>query len=219
MSKKGKKYYCVWVGHEPGVYTSWDACQAQIKGYRDAKYKSFPSLAEAEAAYKQSWQDFYQSKAGPSKAAAKQSLKDSVHDKYGKEIDINSICVDAACSGNPGKMEYRGVQTVTGQEIFHSPVFPIGTNNIGEFLAIVHALALYHEKQPGLIIYTDSKIAQNWVRLGKAKTKLDRNGKTAQLYQVVARAEKWLKTHTYKNPILKWETKKWGEIPADFGRK
>ena len=209
------------MGHTPGVYETWNACQAQIKGFQGAKYKSFGSLAEAESAYKQSWQKFYESSgsSGSKKNPFKPNPSDYVHEKYGTEIVIDSIAVDAACSGNPGKMEYRGVQTVTGKEIFHSPIFPVGTNNIGEFLAIVHALALYHEKQPGLTIYTDSKIAQGWVKRGKAKTKLERNGKTAHLYQVIARAEKWLATHTFKNPIIKWETKEWGEIPADFGRK
>ena len=219
MAKQKKKYYCVWVGHTPGVYSNWSDCQAQTRGYSGAKFKSFGSLGEAEYAYKKGWQESYTSNSGPSKTMIKQRLKDQIHEKYGTEININSICVDAACSGNPGKMEYRGVQTVTGEEIFHSPAFPVGTNNIGEFLAIVHALALYYEKQPELTIYTDSKIAKNWVRQGKAKTKLTHNGKTAHLYEVITRAEKWLKNHTYKNPILKWETREWGEIPADFGRK
>lgn len=221
MSKKKKKYYTVWVGHTPGVYENWNACQAQIKGFGGAKYKSFSSLAEAKSAFDASWQQYYETKPAGKKGSP--SLKsdpgDYVHEKYGTIIVIDSIAVDAACSGNPGKMEYRGVQTVSKKEIFHSPVFPVGTNNIGEFLAIVHALALYSSKQPGLTIYTDSRIAMGWVKKGKCKTNLPRTGKTAHLYQVIARAENWLKTNTFKNPIIKWETKEWGEIPADFGRK
>lgn len=31
----------------------------------------------------------------------------------------NSLAVDAACSGNPGPMEYRGVHVASRQEIFH----------------------------------------------------------------------------------------------------
>ena len=112
---------------------------------------------------------------------------------------MNCVAVDAACSGNPGPMEYRGVYLLTGQEIFHfGPVH--GTNNIGEFLAIVHALALMKQK--------------------KCKTKLERTAKTEELFQMIERAENWLKTHTYADiPILKWETEQWGEVPADFGRK
>jgi ribonuclease HI len=57
------------------------------------------------------------------------------------------------------------------------------------------------------------------VRQRKCKTKLQQNQDTKVLFEMVRRAEKWLKENTYKNPILKWETKAWGEIPADFGRK
>lgn len=130
-----------------------------------------------------------------------------------------AIAVDAACSGNPGPMEYRGIYLRTGKEIFHyGPVH--GTNNIGEFLAIVHGLALL--KQKGLDtmpIYSDSVNAQLWVKKKKCKTTLVRTPETAQLYNVIARAEAWLRNNTYNNPILKWPTEEWGEIPADFGRK
>ena len=39
-----------------------------------------------------------------------------------------SIAVDAACSGNPGKMEYRGVYVADGRELFHIGPFEEGTN-------------------------------------------------------------------------------------------
>ena len=127
--------------------------------------------------------------------------------------------VDAACSGNPGPMEYQCVDLQTGAQVFHfGPVQ--GTNNIGEFLAIVHALALM-EKQgiKDKVIYSDSYNAILWVKKKKCKTTLTRNSATEQLYQVIARAEQWLMTHNVTTPIIKWETKQWGEIPADFGRK
>ena len=127
--------------------------------------------------------------------------------------------VDAACSGNPGPMEYQCIDLQTGAQVFHfGPVQ--GTNNIGEFLAIVHALALM-EKQgiKDKVIYSDSYNAILWVKKKKCKTTLTRNSATEQLYQVIARAEQWLMTHNVTTPIIKWETKQWGEIPADFGRK
>ena len=134
------------------------------------------------------------------------------------EVTADALAVDAACSGNPGPMEYRGIYLKTGQEVFHfGPVK--GTNNIGEFLAIVHALALLQQKGLNLTIYSDSKIAQGWVQKKKAKTTLERNAQTEKLYQLIERAENWLRTHTYTTPIIKWETEKWGEVPADFGRK
>ncbi|MDD5861413.1 MAG: ribonuclease H [Prevotella sp.] len=135
------------------------------------------------------------------------------------EVNANAWAVDAGCSGNPGQMEYQCVDLATGERVFHfGPVF--GTNNIGEFLAIVHALALMQQRGiTDKVIYSDSVNAALWVKKKQCKTKLERSPRTAELYNIIARAENWLRTHTVTTPILKWETKKWGEIPADFGRK
>ena len=130
----------------------------------------------------------------------------------------NSLAVDAACSGNPGPMEYRGVHIASRQEIFHFGPMK-GTNNIGEFLAIVHGLALLKKKGFDMPIYSDSANAISWVRQKKCKTKLPRTPETEELFLLIERAEKWLQGNTYTTRILKWETKEWGEIPADFGRK
>lgn len=135
------------------------------------------------------------------------------------EVRADAWAVDAACSGNPGPMEYRGIDLTTGEVVFQFGPLR-GTNNIGEFLAIVHALALMQQRNlPDKAIYSDSYNAILWVSKGKCKTKLEHTPATAPLFEIIARAEQWLKTHTYHNPIIKWETKKWGEVPADFGRK
>lgn len=208
----------VWVGKNPGVYSTWPSAQTQIKGFPAAKYKSFSSKEEAIKAFSRPWQDFYSSNTGGGKPSKNEPR--ILTDEFLAEIEHNSIAVDAACSGNPGKMEYRGVYTLAPeQEIFRSPVFPMGTNNIGEFLALVHALALYSEKQPDLAIYSDSRLAMGWIQKKKCRTKLPLTQQTAKLHELIARGEKWLQTHTFKNKIIKWETKRWGEIPADFGRK
>lgn len=129
-----------------------------------------------------------------------------------------ALCVDAACSGNPGPMEYRGVHLPSGKEVFRfGPIQ--GTNNIGEFLAIVHGLALMQQKGISMPIYSDSVSGQAWVRNKKAKTTLARTPETEKALNLVARAENWLRTHQVNVPILKWDTENWGEIPADFGRK
>ena len=135
------------------------------------------------------------------------------------EVNANAWAVDAACSGNPGPMEYQCIDLQTGVQVFHyGPLH--GTNNIGEFLAIVHALALMEQRGiTDKVIYSDSVNAQLWVQKKQCKTKLEHNAQTEQLYQIIARGENWLRTHNITTPILKWETKKWGEIPADFGRK
>ena len=135
------------------------------------------------------------------------------------EVIANAWAVDAACSGNPGPMEYQCIDLQTGAQVFHfGPVH--GTNNSGEFLAIVHALALMDKQGiKDKTIYSDSHNAILWVQKGKCKTTLKRTPQTEQLYHILARAEYWLRTHPVTTPILKWETKKWGEVPADFGRK
>ena len=220
---KSPKYYVVWIGRKPGIYADWASAQSQIKGHADAKFKSFDTLAEAETAFRYDWSHYYKPQA-PRTAVPKASLSGNVVDRLSpellSEIVTNSVAVDAACSGNPGKMEYRGVYTMSPEtELFRSPVFPLGTNNIGEFLALVHALALFSKTQPDLTIYSDSVLAMGWIKKRKCSTKLPLNSKTEKLHDLIQRGEKWLRANTWQNPILKWQTDRWGEIPADFGRK
>lgn len=209
-----QKFYVVWEGVTPGIYSSWTDCQLQIKGYEGAKYKSFATHEEAEQAFSLSPYAYI----GKNAQKANDKKKISSHSLPSIVID-NSLAVDAACSGNPGPMEYRGVHIASRQEIFHFGPMK-GTNNIGEFLAIVHGLALIKQKGFNeMPIYSDSVNAINWVRQKKCKTKLPRTAETEELFVVIERAEKWLRENTYSTRILKWETKEWGEIPADFGRK
>ena len=212
MSKS--KFYVVWKGRNPGVYDKWESCKKEIDGFAGALYKGFPDKASAEAAFAQGFSGF-EKKEHP-----------QVDLSHVKEHPVTpAIAVDAACSGNPGKMEYQGVfvdfgtQPATTVQLFKSPVFDNGTNNIGEFLAIVHALAWQKQKKVSYTIYSDSVNAQIWVRQKKCKTKLQRNEKNDYLFQLVERAEKWLNENAIEVPVLKWKTEIWGEIPADFGRK
>ena len=207
-AKKSTSYYVVWVGVNPGIYTTWQETQAQIKGFPNARYKKYKTREEAEDAFQ-----------GAPEYKSKKSKKEIKKIDW-DEVDQSAIAVDAACSGNPGKMEYRGVQVSDSAEIFRSPAYPGGTNNIGEFLAIVHALALLDKAgDKKRVIYTDSRTAMKWVNQNFANTQLKRTRVTEPIFNLIARATKWLKTHPDRNPILKWETKSWGEIPADFGRK
>lgn len=211
MAKGKSKYYVVWNGHTPGIYNSWTDCQLQIKGFPNAKFKAFKTKGEAEAAYHESHSDHISQKVGSKK---------SLIPRADLPIIAKSIAVDAACSGNPGIMEYRGVITTTAEPIFHKGPFKYGTNNIGEFLALVHGLAhLSKLKDHDTVIYTDSRTAMAWVRNKKVKTTIERNANTEILFHLMERGVNWLKTNTVKNRIIKWETDKWGEIPADFGRK
>lgn len=213
MAKKKSKYYVVWEGHKPGIFESWDDCKSQIKDFKGAKYKSFTSFDAAKKAFKEGAKDYI----GKSKTF-KSELSEEQLKKIGKP-NFNSISVDAASSGNPGKMEYRGVDTKTKTQLFLQGPFEQGTNNIGEFLAIVHGLAFLKQKRSNRIIYTDSKTAISWVRKKTCNSKLERTETNKTLFELVDRAVKWLNSNDYNTIIVKWETKAWGEIPADFGRK
>lgn len=204
---KNSKFYVVWRGITPGVYSSWNECEKQVKGFDGARFKSFKTREEAENALE----------SGPEKIQRMSAIERNRNKS--NPPSGSTIAVDAACSGNPGKMEYRGVFTETNTELFRSKVFEEGTNNIGEFLAIVHCLAWQQKKRINFPIYSDSQNAINWVKAGKARTKLFRSTKNEELFQLIDRAEFWLKNNNFRVPIMKWETKNWGEIPADFGRK
>lgn len=211
MAKK-EKFYVVWKGKRPGIYNSWADCKAMIAGYKGAQYKSFSTFAEAKKAFNGNYDDF-KGTSLPKKVLSKEQLERIGSPNY------HSISVDAASSGNPGPMEYQGVDTKTKKRLFHQGPFEQGTNNVGEFLALVHGLAFLKQKESDRVLYTDSRIAMSWVRQRKCKTKLKRSKANAGLFDLIARAEDWLKNNTHQTPIVKWETKAWGEIPADFGRK
>lgn len=209
-----KKFYVVWNGFATGVFDSWEECQLQTKGYPNAKYKSFNSQEEAIEAYRGDPEDL-----DILKSIASHNDAHVNYDAF-PEINQDSLAVDAACSKNPGPVEYQGVWVRTGERIFHAGPFADGTNNIGEFLALVHGLALLKQQgRPHTPIYTDSRTARAWVRNRQLKTTLTPTDSNAQLFAMVKRALNWLRENEITNPILTWDTPVWGEIPADFGRK
>ena len=208
-----KKYYVIWKGKETGVFSSWDKVKKLVQGVEGAKYKSFGSKTEANIAIKKKYSDYQGNK------SKKIALSDADKARFGVPIK-NSLTVDAACSGNPGKMEYRGVLHHNKQEVFKMGPFKNGTNNIGEFLALVHGISLLKKKGlHSLPIYSDSRIAMSWIKKKTCRTNITFEASNSDLLTLIHRAEKWLKENSFSNPILKWETKVWGEIPADFGRK
>ena len=208
-----QKFYVVWEGKEPGVYTTWEACKRVVDGFPGAKYKSFSTLAEAEYAFEGAYEEYKGKNTLQSNDLTQEQIE-----KIGKPV-LNAVAVDAACSGNPGLMEYQGVDMQTGETLFKMGPFDESTNNVGEFLALVHAASLLKKNQDKRIIYSDSKIALGWVRQKKCKTKLVKRMANFESFALIERAEKWLQANVIENPLVKWETKVWGEIPADFGRK
>ena len=220
MAKGKANFYVVWQGRETGVFESWAACEQQVKGVA-AKYKGFATRAEAEKALAEGAEKYIT----PQSATKKQestslSLKDlSPTEMQQHGVTLPALAVDAACSGNPGKMEFRGVIADTGTEVFHRGPYIGGTNNIGEFLAIVLGLAYLKKHNLPWVLYSDSKTAIAWIKQKKCKTQLEWNANNQDLFLAVRAAEKWLADNTWTTTIYKWETEKWGEIPADFGRK
>lgn len=208
-TKSKKKFYVVWVGVKPGIYETWDECQKQVIGFKDAKYKSFSAKVEAEKALKETFQkNIYQNKnTGASK---------KINSNYPKG---EYLCVDAAWNTVTGDAEYRGVMMPKKQEVFQKGPYLDGTNNIVEFLGIVHGLAWCKQQNFTFPIYSDSKTAISWIKKKKANTKLEQTYRNKTLFELLERAESWIKNNSWPNEIIKWETGIWGEIPADFGRK
>jgi len=202
---KKNKFYVVWVGNKTGVFESWVECQLAVKNYKGSKYKSFIKKNEAEKAFLKGYEVYYNKK------------------KYSHDNDTiptnDAICVDAASSGNPGIMEYQGVEMLTKKVLFKKGPYKNATNNIGEFLALVHGIAYLEKSKKSKIIYSDSKTAISWVKKKKCKTTLKKNSENKEVFELISRAIKWLNENKYNVNILKWDTKLWGEIPADFGRK
>ena len=205
MSKKKSKFYVVWEGKKKGIFLSWEDCKNQIDNFHGAKYKSYKTRNEAITAFDKTYKEAIR--------------KSQININTVIKPNYNSISVDAASSGNPGLMEYQGVDTKTRQVLFKLGPFKQGTNNIGEFLALVHGIAELKKIDSNKSIYTDSITAMSWVKKKKCNSKLQRTKENEELFKLIDRAIFWLKNNSFDTNILKWKTKIWGEIPADFGRK
>jgi ribonuclease HI len=212
MAKKNK-YYVVWVGRKKGIYDTWKECQGHVDKYFGAKFMGFKTKEEAETAFKIGFQSYW----GKKKKKVLEISEESKR-KIGKPI-LESISVDGAWDTRSGLVEYQGVSTHNLTLLFHQGPYEDGTINIVEFLAIVHALSYCKKHKIDLPIYSDSKIAIGWVKKKKSSTNHSVSDKNKYLFDLIERAEKWLNNNEFPNKILKWETKFWGENPADFGRK
>ncbi len=213
-----RKFYVVWEGREPGIYDSWDDCLEQVQGYPGAKYKSYTSQTAATEAFRgdPSHQLGFARELGRRMGGVK------VDYTAIPGIRLDAVAVDGACAHNPGPTEYRGVRVIDGVEIFRMGPFEGGSNNLGEYIAIIHMAALLDRRGDHTTpIYSDSRTALAWVRRGHSHSSITPDASNARIMELLRRADAWLAAHGGRiaNPLLKWDTDNWGEIPADFGRK
>lgn len=208
MAKERKRFYVVWKGRQPGIYASWEAARAQVEGFSGAQYKGFARREEAERA----WQQGYQAYAGRPASHGRWRHAET-------QPVLPSLAVDAAAAGPRGPVVYRGVLVNEEREVLRGGPYPLGTVNVGEFLAIVHALQWLHERGLTWPVYSDSAVARGWVARGRCRTRLPRSPESAPIFAQIARGEAWLAEHPEHPPVLPWDTRRWGEIPADFNRK
>ena len=217
------KYYAVFRGRIPGVYDNWDDALEQVESFPGALYKGYKTSAEASEAFRKSENAVDSAELRNLLLKASEKRNTEIHieamEGYPPEVDLEAWAVDASCLKNPGTMEYRGVELKSGKELFRVGPFEQGTNNIGEFLAIVHAMALMYRNGEYHNIYSDSKTGMSWVKNKCIKTNLKPSDANKKIFELMARGLAWLQTHTFPAKVMKWETEKWGEIPADFGRK
>ena len=226
------KYYVVFRGFNPGVYDDWDDVKEQTNGFPGAVFKGYSSSEEATEAYRnftgiEDRAELLRLISHPRENTPGNNFSGSNNKRQNPlnfyienpEIDTDAWAVDASCLGNPGKMEYRGVSLKTGQVIFQKGPFEDATNNIGEYLALVHAMALMNQRGEWHNIYSDSRTAISWWRNKMVKTKLKPTPRNTKIFELLARASVWVNTHRFPAKVMKWDTEKWGEIPADYGRK
>ncbi len=202
------QFYGVWVGRMPGIYDNWNDCKAQVDKFPKAKYSKLKASNLKDA--KIEFELGFENKAQVS----------SNNNEVNKPIE-GFLTVDGASNGLV--CEFQAVWYPTKEVAFASKQFDGGTNNIAEFLGLVSACKYLKDRNLPIQIYTDSVTALAWFRNKKANTTANTTGKaTEELSDLLVKAEKFLVTHDEflkGSKILKWETKDWGEIPADYGRK
>lgn len=216
-----KRFYTVFKGRVPGVYDNIEDLLEQVDGFDGASFKGFSSSQAAASAFRHGMRQESADFGAVLAHAGSVSIPADGKPDYMAipEIDLNAWAVDASCLGNPGTMEYRGVELMTGRQIFHAGPFKSATNNIGEFLAIVHALALMEQRNDPHPIYSDSITGISWVTKRKINTKLKATAANRPVFEMMQRGMQWLNTHSFRVKLMKWQTELWGEIPADFNRK
>ncbi|MFC3149787.1 viroplasmin family protein [Litoribrevibacter euphylliae] len=174
------KFYVVWKGRKPGIYTDWNSCKAQVDQFPGARYKSFKTKGEAEAAYKGG--SSVSSSSSSAKKPAGNSHKSSVKTYSAQEVEAvaahTKIFTDGGCEPNPGEAGsgiavYRANQIA---ELWYGLYNPMGTNNTAELNALHQALIMAEQEvaqEHSVAIFCDSKYSiqciTQWAPGWKAK--------------------------------------------------
>jgi len=212
------KYYVVRNGKKKWIFDSWDETKVIVEWFQNAKYKSFDDYDIAKKSFDMWYDVFFGQRDKKVKKDKKEIIKN-------KKILTPSICVDASCMGNPGNLQYQIVDTGNLCNIYKSPIFEHWTQNIWEYMAIVHWMMILSENdfyKKYKIIYSDSNTAISWIVNKKPKTSLIRDIYNIKLKNQFEKTNKWLLENTEKIKniqVIKRETKYRWEILADFGRK
>ena len=136
-----KKFYVVWAGRKTGVFTDWTTTHGYVDKFPGARFKSFNSRAEAEAAFRAGRPATTPRPAGAAKAASPSAPR--IHTAT---TGLQIYC-DGACEPNPGNAGsgiavYRDGQLA---QLWYGLYHPNGTNNTAELNALHHALIIAEE--------------------------------------------------------------------------
>jgi len=177
-----KKFYVVWQGRKPGIYTDWPTCLQQVDKFTGARYKSFPSLADAQSAFEGG-----SSSAGTSSKSKNKSNASSVKTYTAKEVlafdAYTKIFTDGGCEPNPGEAG-SGLALYCENELtqlWYGLYNPMGTNNTAELNALHQALLIAKREinaKRTVAIFCDSKYsiqcviqwAASWEKKGWKKS-------------------------------------------------
>lgn len=199
------KFYVVWKGRTPGIYSDWNSCNAQVHGFPGPKFKSFPTREAAEAAYAKG------SSAGSAPSRTRSPASRSPASRRagpktwtGAEVDAlkvdTKIFSDGACDPNPGQAG-SGVAVYRDdvlEELWYGLYEPQGTNNTAELHALHQALLMAKEETRqgrSAVALSDSKYsiqcvtqwATNWKKAGWTR----KGGEIRNLEIIRATHELW----------------------------
>ena len=184
-----RRNYVVFVGREPGIYSNLSDCLEQLRGFKDRKYLSYTSLAEAEEALKRYNQGTLY-------------IGDNISDTL--KQDINSgIYISCTYDAQTEQWAAYGKDIESGMELLSIDAMPFATKNLTEFLAVVAVLRYCKNRGKLDNVYVDNIKILNWIHNKKAEYFIQKNQKNKELYTAILAAEKWLSDNANYNNVTR----------------